>query len=161
MNLLNLIKAGPANKFTTNKLTLAALLEVLDGVMEMDGRMLVVTTNYPDRLDKALIRPGRIDMKVRFGPCTRTSILQMFKHYFEMEVPQKFDSEELPEASKWTPAEVTQVFLNNMEEPMEALKYLVEMHGKVEEMQSTENVDVNEEKQRLTEETNLIAIEEK
>ena len=27
-------------------------------------RMLVITTNYPEKLDKALIRPGRIDMKV-------------------------------------------------------------------------------------------------
>ena len=26
--------------------------------------MLVITTNYPEKLDKALIRPGRIDMKV-------------------------------------------------------------------------------------------------
>jgi SpoVK/Ycf46/Vps4 family AAA+-type ATPase len=40
-------------------LTLANLLEVLDGVMEMEGRMLVITTNYPEKLDKALIRPGR------------------------------------------------------------------------------------------------------
>ena len=40
------------------QLTLATLLEVLDGVMEMEGRMLVITTNYPEKLDKALIRPG-------------------------------------------------------------------------------------------------------
>jgi chaperone BCS1 len=31
---------------------------VLDGVMEMEGRMLVITTNYLEKLDKALIRPG-------------------------------------------------------------------------------------------------------
>ena len=37
-----------------NKLTLATLLEVLDGVMEMDGRMLVITTNYPEKLDKVI-----------------------------------------------------------------------------------------------------------
>ena len=33
-------------------MTLATLLEVLDGVMEMDGRMLVITTNYPEKLDR-------------------------------------------------------------------------------------------------------------
>merc|ERR1712183_860654 len=54
-------------KFGVQKLTLAALLEVLDGVMEMEGRMLIITTNSPEKLDKALIRPGRIDMKVHFG----------------------------------------------------------------------------------------------
>merc|ERR1712211_60304 len=74
MNLLQLLKssatAGPLDKWKSSKLTLATLLEVLDGVMEMDGRMLIITTNYPERLDKALIRPGRIDMKVKFGLCT-------------------------------------------------------------------------------------------
>ena len=33
------------------QLTLADQLEVLDGVMDMEGRMLVITTNYPERLD--------------------------------------------------------------------------------------------------------------
>jgi hypothetical protein len=28
--------------------------------MEMEGRMLVITTNYPEKLDKALIRPGKV-----------------------------------------------------------------------------------------------------
>ncbi|MCP3679031.1 MAG: ATP-binding protein, partial [Gammaproteobacteria bacterium] len=98
MNLLNLIKSSsPLGKFQSNKLTLASLLEVLDGVMEMDGRMLIITTNYPEKLDKALSRPGRIDLKVKFGPCTTDNIIQMFKHYFETEVPAGFDISRLPD----------------------------------------------------------------
>eukprot|EP00092_Neocalanus_flemingeri_P066206 GFUD01080626.1.p1 GENE.GFUD01080626.1~~GFUD01080626.1.p1 ORF type:complete len:534 (-),score=150.92 GFUD01080626.1:34-1635(-) len=122
MNLLNLLKSSAFDK-KSNKLTLAALLEVLDGVMEMDGRMLIVTTNYPEKLDKALIRPGRIDMKVRFGPMTSQNILEMFEHYFEIEAPSEFDISLLPDG-KWTPAEVTQVFLNNMNSPMDGLMQL-------------------------------------
>merc|ERR1711936_690860 len=64
MNLLKMLKSSAAFDKKTNKLTLATLLEVLDGVMEMDGRMIIITTNYPEKLDKALIRPGRIDLKV-------------------------------------------------------------------------------------------------
>merc|ERR1711963_548183 len=64
MNLLNMLKGSSAWDKKSSRLTLASLLEVLDGVMEMDGRMLIITTNYPEKLDKALIRPGRIDMKV-------------------------------------------------------------------------------------------------
>ena len=83
MNLLQLLKSsamtGPLDKFKSHRLTLATLLEVLDGVMEMDGRMLVITTNYPDRLDKALIRPGRIDMKVKFCPSSAEDIIQMYQ----------------------------------------------------------------------------------
>merc|ERR1712107_190828 len=80
MNLLQLLKSsatsGPLDKWKSSKLTLATLLEVLDGVMEMDGRMLIITTNYPERLDKALIRPGRIEMKAKFGLCTAASIVR-------------------------------------------------------------------------------------
>merc|ERR1712098_494277 len=125
MNFFGLLKnsAGWDKKFGVQKLTLANLLEVLDGVMEMEGRMLIITTNYPEKLDKALIRPGRIDMKVHFGPMTSKNIMEMFQYYFETEVPSDFDISLLPEM-KWTPAEVTQVFLNNMHNPRESLRQL-------------------------------------
>lgn len=37
------------------------LLNMLDGVVDTPGRIVVMTTNYKDELDPALIRPGRID----------------------------------------------------------------------------------------------------
>merc|ERR1719471_195058 len=48
MNLFGILKnsSGWDKKFGAQKLTLANLLEVLDGVMEMEGRMLIITTNY-------------------------------------------------------------------------------------------------------------------
>merc|ERR1712203_940048 len=126
MNFLGLLKNPLAydKKFGVQKLTLAALLEVLDGVMEMEGRMLIITTNYPEKLDKALIRPGRIDMKVHFGPMNGVNIIRMFKHFFETDPPAFLSSSDLPDL-KWSPAEVTQVFLNNMNNPAEALKQLI------------------------------------
>ena len=126
MNLFGLLKNSAAwdKKFGVQKLTLANLLEVLDGVMEMEGRMLIITTNYPEKLDKALIRPGRIDMKVKFGPMRGNNILQMYKHYFEADPPATVPVDKLPDL-KWTPAEVTQVFLNNMHSPEEALSQLI------------------------------------
>merc|ERR1712154_412285 len=126
LNFLGLLKNTAAfdKKFGVQKLTLAALLEVLDGVMEMEGRMLIITTNYPEKLDKALIRPGRIDMKVHFGPMNGVNIIRMFRHFFEMDPPSSITSTDLPDL-KWTPAEVTQVFLNNMTNPEDALKQLI------------------------------------
>merc|ERR1711915_842273 len=123
MNLLNMLKGSSAWDKKTSRLTLASLLEVLDGVMEMDGRMLIITTNYPEKLDKALIRPGRVDMKVKFGPCTRENIIEMYEHYFEEKLPQDFDIAKVPD-KRWTPAEVTQVFLNHMHSPTESLQEL-------------------------------------
>ena len=126
MNLFGILKnsSGWDKKFGAQKLTLANLLEVLDGVMEMEGRMLIITTNYPEKLDKALIRPGRIDMKVRFGPMRGKNIIEMYKHYFESDPPVDVPVENLPDL-KWTPAEVTQVFLNHMHHPEAALHQLI------------------------------------
>merc|ERR1712154_144107 len=126
LNFLGLLKNTAAfdKKFGAQKLTLASLLEVLDGVMEMEGRMLIITTNYPEKLDKALIRPGRIDMKVHFGPMNGVNIIRMFQHFFDTDPPASVSSSDLPDL-KWSPAEVTQVFLNNMNKPAEALKQLI------------------------------------
>lgn len=43
------------------------LLNVLDGVVDTPGRIVVMTTNYPEALDAALIRPGRIDKIIYLG----------------------------------------------------------------------------------------------
>ena len=115
----------------TSKLTLAEILEVLDGVMEMDGRMLIMTTNYPERLDEALIRPGRIDIKVHFGKCTRDCLIQMYDHFFQdihfaggKLWPDEFDKSTLP-TDRWTPAEAVQILLGNTHTPHRALKQFV------------------------------------
>lgn len=50
------------------KLTFDALLNSLDGVARRDGVALFLTTNDPDSLDPALVRPGRVDFRVTVGP---------------------------------------------------------------------------------------------
>ena len=47
-------------------LTLAGLLNVIDGVASHEGHVLVLTTNRPGALDPALVRPGRVDRHLRF-----------------------------------------------------------------------------------------------
>ncbi|KAL8394453.1 hypothetical protein RB595_002413 [Gaeumannomyces hyphopodioides] len=49
------------------RLSLSGLLNILDGVASQEGRVLIMTTNHVEKLDKALIRPGRVDMTVHFG----------------------------------------------------------------------------------------------
>jgi chaperone BCS1 len=46
--------------------TKAGLLNALDGITTPDGRIFIMTTNYPERLDAALIRPGRADVREEF-----------------------------------------------------------------------------------------------
>ena len=128
LNLLSLLKVLQEQEQAEDKntLTLATLLEVLDGGMEMEGRMLVITTNYPEQLDKALIRPGRIDMKINFERCTTESLLQMYCHFFHDDLPVGFEPSRLSER-RWTPAEATQIFLNNLCDPPQSLEDLVRL----------------------------------
>ncbi|KAI1179289.1 mitochondrial chaperone BCS1 [Nemania sp. FL0916] len=62
--------------------TLSGLLNALDGVSSSEGRIVIMTTNKFDRLDPALIRPGRIDRKVKFGNISRKSAAEMFVRMF-------------------------------------------------------------------------------
>ena len=74
-----------------------------------------MTTNYPERLDDALVRPGRIDIKVNFGKCTSNCLIKMYEHFFEdthksVLWPNNFDKNSLPN-DRWTPAEAAQILL--------------------------------------------------
>ena len=125
-NLITLLDKNPkAAALDSQKLTLANILEVMDGIMEMEGRMLIITTNYPERLDKALIRPGRIDMNIKFERMRRQDVRDLFQHYFKMELPGGGLTEEQLPDMKMTAAEVSQVFLNNLDNPDRALKILI------------------------------------
>mmetsp|Transcript_23860 Transcript_23860/g.49710 ORF Transcript_23860/g.49710 Transcript_23860/m.49710 type:complete len:629 (+) Transcript_23860:32-1918(+) len=65
-----------------DKLDLAGLLNVLDGVVDTPDRIVIMTTNHPEKLDAALIRPGRIDKKIYLGYLGYESAIEMIKHYF-------------------------------------------------------------------------------
>jgi chaperone BCS1 len=46
--------------------TFDALLQCVGGIATCDGVLLFVTTNHPDRIDRALKRGGRLDVAVEF-----------------------------------------------------------------------------------------------
>jgi chaperone BCS1 len=51
---------------TDCKISLSCLLNAIDGVSSPDGRLLIMTTNHPELLDPALVRPGRVDLHIGF-----------------------------------------------------------------------------------------------
>ncbi|KAJ5352791.1 ATPase AAA-type core [Penicillium brevicompactum] len=59
-------------------ITLSGLLNVIDGVAATEGRILVMTTNHADKLDPALLRPGRVDMTITFGYTSEADIIELF-----------------------------------------------------------------------------------
>ncbi|KAG6815477.1 hypothetical protein H0H87_001452, partial [Tephrocybe sp. NHM501043] len=62
--------------------TLSGLLNVIDGVGSEEGKLFFATTNYIDRLDPALLRPGRIDMRIQYKLATKEQALALFMRFF-------------------------------------------------------------------------------
>lgn len=88
-------------------ISLSGLLNAIDGVASHEGRVLVMTTNFPDKLDEALIRPGRIDMKVAFTNATRSQISELFIRMYSPDTPttsspssEKMKLDPVPTAAK-------------------------------------------------------------
>ncbi|KAF2140370.1 uncharacterized protein K452DRAFT_54871 [Aplosporella prunicola CBS 121167] len=66
-------------------ISLSGLLNAIDGVATHEGRVLVMTTNHPERLDDALIRPGRVDLQVQFTLATRAQIREIFGRMYAVD----------------------------------------------------------------------------
>ncbi len=66
----------------TGRLSLSGLLNILDGVASQEGRVLIMTTNHLEKLDKALIRPGRVDMIVKFDKADSDMVAAIFRAIF-------------------------------------------------------------------------------
>ncbi|KAG7414610.1 BCS1 N terminal-domain-containing protein [Fusarium sp. MPI-SDFR-AT-0072] len=62
--------------------TFSGLLNALDGVAAGEERIAFLTTNHVDRLDAALIRPGRVDLMLRIGEATHYQAAQMWDRFY-------------------------------------------------------------------------------
>lgn len=60
----------------------SGLLNALDGSAAQEGCVIVLTTNHKDRLDEALIRPGRCDVHVHIQKATQEQAKRMFCRFF-------------------------------------------------------------------------------
>jgi hypothetical protein len=90
----------------SDELNLSGLLNVLDGLMELTGSIVILTTNYPERLDKALIRPGRITKQLHMGNMSIKSIQDMVTYYFKEPLPK------ISEGIQITPAQMENICLS-------------------------------------------------
>jgi hypothetical protein len=71
-----------------DELTLSGLLNVLDGIQDSPGRIVVMTTNHKDHLDPALIRPGRVTMELRMAGIAPDHAEAMVLKYFPDATPR-------------------------------------------------------------------------
>lgn len=78
-------KAAKEDKSAGGNISLAGLLNIIDGAASHEGRVLIMTTNYPEKLDSALIRPGRVDLQTKFTLATHDQIRAIFTRMYSTE----------------------------------------------------------------------------
>lgn len=65
-----------------NALTFSGLINALDGISAPQNSIIFMTSNYKCNLDKALIRPGRVDLSVNFTYANKEQVSRMYKSFF-------------------------------------------------------------------------------
>ena len=108
-----------------DSITLADILNIIDGVLETPGRILILTSNYPDKLDKALLRPGRIDLIIEFKECDSEQLKQMFDHFYQKDLYYDYTLI----SGIYVPAYVQEIFLRHLNDPLTAYETLVNNRG--------------------------------
>ena len=97
---------------SSGKNNLSYFLNILDGLIECDGRIIIMTTNKPNMLDPALIRPGRIDEKIEFKELGIEDFVNIINQFYSLDKQEKskfkiFVEKNLDQIDrKYTPAEL-------------------------------------------------------
>ena len=88
INLHNSTNNGDDDKKQNKKSALnkSFFRELFDGVNEQHGRIIVMDSNNPDRLDPIMIRDGRIDIKLRFDKMTSGNMKLYLEHIYDTKI---------------------------------------------------------------------------
>lgn len=89
------------------KVTFSGLLNILDGIVSPEGRVTFMTTNHIDKLDTALIRPGRADIKIEY-------IFANFDQIFDLSVKFGYNqAESKKKAETWSKENLSMAEVQN------------------------------------------------
>ncbi|KAJ6367143.1 hypothetical protein OIU77_003508 [Salix suchowensis] len=131
----------------SSRLTLSGLLNFIDGLWSScgDERIIVFTTNHKDRLDSALLRPGRMDVHINMSYCKPQAFSTLASNYLDIRDKNHDLYEEiegLMEITHVTPAEVAEELMasENADVALEGLvNFLKRKHSEANQVKSEEN----------------------
>jgi chaperone BCS1 len=69
-------------EFSSTTITLSDILNILDGIMNVPGRVIFMTTNHIEKLQESLIRPGRIDLRLEIGYTSGIQFQEFIKCFY-------------------------------------------------------------------------------
>lgn len=111
-----------AKEIKLSLLSMSGLLNALDGIVCGEGRIVIATTNYPEKLDPALVREGRFDLKIHVGYFTNETLMLYMKRLY-------------PEINKWgswkikpniAPCKVQKLVFDHRDNPLSVLKEIAD-----------------------------------
>lgn len=107
-----------------SSVTFSGLLNALDGVTSSEETITFMTTNHPEKLDAAIMRPGRIDYKVFVGNATPYQVEKMFMKFYpgETDICKKFENSVKELDITVSTAQLQGLFVMNKDAPHDALK---------------------------------------
>ncbi|KAH6621876.1 P-loop containing nucleoside triphosphate hydrolase protein [Boeremia exigua] len=100
-------KPAAKSETASTHISLSALLNVIDGAAAHEGHVLIMTTNTPEQLDAALIRPGRVDLQVAFTLATRDQIHETFMRMYSTTSEEQAKGGLLPNKKSRSVSKVT------------------------------------------------------
>ena len=108
-----------------HKVDLSFLLNLLDGILENPGRIVIMTSNFPDTLDSALIRPGRIDVIAKFRNCTNNTVIAMIEFFYDIKMSiEDKDRIIVLKEEIITPAELSKVLFENFSDYLASILHM-------------------------------------
>lgn len=90
---------GRKNSDDANRITYSGFLNSIDGVRSQEGRIIIMTTNHREKLDPALLRPGRVDFIVKLDYATKFQVKSLFERFFGDEELASKVCERIPEST--------------------------------------------------------------
>ena len=118
-----------------NRLTLSGLLNAIDGVTSTEGRIMFMTTNYRNRLDDALIRPGRVDLEEYIGHNSHRQCVKMFENFYPDHLKDtpglstEFADKVMSLDSPVSAAQVQGMFMFFKNDPRKVIQYAYRFQG--------------------------------
>jgi ATP-dependent 26S proteasome regulatory subunit len=118
-----------------NTIKRSSVLNTLDGYIGFKGCILIFTTNYYNRIDKAILRPGRIDEKFELNECTQEQAVRILNKFSDFHF-SKLENEKTDKEIKYFPTSselINRIILPNSDNKEkiieELIKYDIKIHN--------------------------------
>lgn len=123
--ILDMMREGAQKNKKPDRIDLGYLLQKLDGIEDNNDRIIIATTNHPENINPALLRPGRFDLKLCLGNCSAQMYEDILTNFFKgnNETRLQISKAGLP-VKKWSPLQVinTAIVNETLEKTLDVLK---------------------------------------